>query len=119
MQYLIAILTQSINLYLLTFKDTVDYCIVYFVALKVIMEMSKLYFEAQIDESAAEVIHHHPKIKNRGRDISFSQRTLFHKFARLVYKVLRAFYCSVIFYFVPFFVWFINFAFANLAEYKG
>mmetsp|Transcript_12166 Transcript_12166/g.20508 ORF Transcript_12166/g.20508 Transcript_12166/m.20508 type:complete len:144 (-) Transcript_12166:66-497(-) len=114
MQFVISIFAQAINLYLLTYQHTVDHCIIHFVALEVIMEMSQLYLEALTDEKAKEVLHHHPKIVNRGKDIDFSKRSLFHKVARVIYKFMRAIYCSIIFYFIPFFVWFLNFAVVEL-----
>ena len=109
-------MAECINLYLLAYQHTVDHCIIHFVALEVIMEMSKLYLEALPDETMKEVLHHHVHRVNRGRDIKFSKRTPFHKFARVIYKIIRALYVSVIFYFIPFFPWFLNFA---LAEYSN
>ena len=43
----------------------------------------------------------------------FRERSLFHKIARLTYKIFRAFYVSVIFYFVPFSVLILNFFFTQ------
>lgn len=51
-------------------------------------------------------MHHQYPAKNRGRDIKFKNRSLFHKIARVVYKFMRSIYVSVIFYFVPFYIFF-------------
>jgi hypothetical protein len=44
-----------------------------------------------------------PEAKIKGRDIAFSERTCFHKIARIVYKIFRLFYIAVLFYWIPFF----------------
>ena len=66
------------------------------------MEISNMYFESLKGNKLKEIMHHAPKCVKAGDDIKFSERTLFHKVARILYKVLRAFYVSVIFYFIPF-----------------
>jgi len=48
------------------------------------------------------IMHHPPAVERRSGDISFASRSPFHKFARIFYKVMRAFYVSLVFYFVPF-----------------
>jgi len=42
-----------------------------------------------------------------------SDRTCFHKCARLIYRFLRALYVSIIFYLVPFCVFYIQYQFAT------
>uniref|UniRef100_A0A7S3IM38 Uncharacterized protein n=1 Tax=Strombidium inclinatum TaxID=197538 RepID=A0A7S3IM38_9SPIT len=118
MQYWASLLAEAINIYLLAYQHTVDHCIIHFVALEVIMEMSKLYLEALPDENIKEVLHHHVAIKNRGRDIKFAKRSGFHKFARVLYKVMRALYVAVIFYFIPYTVWFLNFWLAEVGVHS-
>lgn len=58
------------------------------------------------------VMEKSPTIKNRGKEIKFMERTTFHKLARIIYKAIRAYYVSVIFYFMPFSViylqWFMD-----------
>ena len=49
MQVVTSVYCEGINLYLLTFQHTVEHCIIHFVALEVIMEIPKLYFEALTD----------------------------------------------------------------------
>lgn len=41
-----AIFCEGINIFMLSFQNTVQYCIIHFVALEVIMEVTKLYFES-------------------------------------------------------------------------
>ena len=47
-------------------------------------------------------MHHGPVADNRANDIKFSERSCFHKIARVFYKMLRTFYVGVIFYYIPF-----------------
>ena len=99
---------------MLTFQHTVEHCIIHFVALEVIMEIPKIYVESFTDKSLQSVVHNSVHIENKGKDISFWDRSLYHKLARIVYKVSRAFYVSIIFYFVPFMTIFINFLIAEV-----
>ena len=61
LQYLIALFCEGINIYMLTFQKKVEYCIIYFVALHVIMEIPKMYFESLGDHQIKEVLHFSPK----------------------------------------------------------
>ena len=67
-----------------------------------------MYFESIQFSKLKEVMHHAPKALIKGKDIKFSERTKFHKCARIFYKLLRMQYVGVIFYFVPFSVMFIQ-----------
>jgi hypothetical protein len=72
------------------------------------MEVSNLYFESLKTNSLKELLHHPPEAEISGKDIEFSERTCFHKGARVFYKILRALQVGVIFYFVPFSVMWIQ-----------
>jgi hypothetical protein len=50
-----------------------------------------------------------PAITMRNYNIRFEDREPWHKCARIVYKVMRGIYVSVIFYFVPFMFLFMEF----------
>ena len=49
-RFLNAILCEGINIYMLSYQHTIQHCIIHFVALEVIMEVTHMYFEA-INES--------------------------------------------------------------------
>ena len=106
-QFFTAISGELINIYMLSRQVTVRYCIIYFVALKVIMEVSNLYFNSLMNLKFKEIIHQPPKVINRNRNLVFSDRSFFHKFARVFYKLVRGVYVSCIFYFIPFSVIFV------------
>ena len=75
--------------------------------LEIILELTKMYLEALRDPYMEEALENHIKAEKKGKDIKFMERNWFHKIARLIYKLIRLIYCSVIFYFVPFSVYFI------------
>jgi hypothetical protein len=102
------LLCEFVNIYMLTYQHTVQHCIIHFVALEVIMEISNMYFESLKSNKLKEIMHHAPTQVKSGKDIHFSERSCFHKFGRILYKVLRCFYVSVIFYFVPFTVMYLQ-----------
>lgn len=95
---------------MLAYQHTISHCIIHFVALEVITEISMIYFESQVGcNKLVEVMHHvHLKNDKVGREISFSERALFHKIGRLVYKVFRSIYISFFFYFFPFTILFMQ-----------
>jgi hypothetical protein len=66
------------------------------------MEVSNLYFESLKTNPLKALLHHPPEAEIKGIDIKFSERSCFHKCARVFYKILRAFQVGVIFYFIPF-----------------
>lgn len=89
-------------------QKSVHDSIVYFVQLKMISHFTHLYFHSLTDNKLCELIHHPPK--NESRKIDFSERSCTNKCARVVYKMVRAFYVSFIYYLVPFwlfiYIWF-------------
>ena len=72
-----------------------------------------MYLKSLTDEKTVELLNRPIKIYRRGSDIKFSDRPIGQKFARATYKVFRAFYASVTFYFVPFSVWYFSYMFVQ------
>jgi hypothetical protein len=107
-QVFLALYTEVINIYRLSYQHTVEHCIIHFVALEVIMELNKLYFESLKDHNLKKVMHTHVLIERKGKHITFMSRSFFHKWARVTYKLLRSIYISFVFYFVPFYIIFLN-----------
>jgi len=105
-QVFCALLAESINIILLTSQHTVDHCIIHFVALEVIMEVSSLYYESLLHNKLTKIVHHPPAVTNFNRDMNFSDRSCFHKGARVFFKIIRALYVGIIYYYVPFVVLF-------------
>jgi hypothetical protein len=105
-QALIAAAAEVICVLLLVNQAAVDECIVYFLALKVLIEVSKFYFESLLHVKFVKLVGHAPAITNHNKDIEFSERSVFHKVARLFFKVARGLFVSVFYYYYPFFVFF-------------
>ena len=74
------------------------------------MLLPKFYYNS-IKESALMEAYNGKPYYVCGSSNIFRERPLFHKIARTMYKIFRAFYVSVIFYFVPFSVLILNFFF--------
>lgn len=91
---------------MLTYQHTVEHCIIHFVALEIIIEIGKMYLESLQGNALKVILHHPPKRDLAGKDIEFKTRGCFHKFARVVYMLIRTFYVGIIFYYVPFAVLF-------------
>jgi hypothetical protein len=66
------------------------------------MEVGNLYFESLKQNHLKGVMHHPPIAEKRGDEIKFMERSCFHKFARIWYKLFRMLYVGVVFYFIPF-----------------
>ena len=60
MQVFTAVFCEMVNCYLLSFQQSVEMAIIHFVALEVILEVPKMYFEALADNALKEVLHYHP-----------------------------------------------------------
>jgi hypothetical protein len=97
-----AILCEYVNIYMLSFNHTIKDSIIHFVSLHVVMEVKNMYFESLKNSKLKEIMHHPPKHLHKGKDIVFKERPIFHKFARVIYKILRIFFVGVIFYFIPY-----------------
>ena len=72
------------------------------------MELGKMYLHDILEHNNLYVVFkEHLKVKNKGKDIRFLRdRNCFHKIARIIYKVFRGLYVSMIFYFIPYLVLF-------------
>ena len=93
---------------MLAYQQTITHSLIHFVALEVIIEFPKLYFEALVNGHLKQLLHHPAKVFKRGNEIDFWERTSFHKVARVLYKILRCFYVSVIYYFIPYTMFFVH-----------
>ena len=104
--HLINILAEILNIYMLIYQYKVDYCIIHFVALEIIVEIPGIYMSSLIDDKLKDRMFssHNLAIENKGSEINFWGREFMNKVQRCIYRVNRALYVSAIFYFCPFFV---------------
>jgi hypothetical protein len=101
-----SIICEIVNVYLLTYQHTVEHCIIHFVALEIIVEIGKMYLESLQGNALKAIMHKPPAREKNGKDIEMSDRSCFHKVARVFYVTIRTFYVGIIFYYVPFAVLF-------------
>ena len=95
---------------MLAYQRTVEKCIIHFVALKVIVEIPTLYAGTIQDDKMYERIFKNQttlSVTNQGARM-WSSRSLLSKIERMIYKFHRSIYVSVLFYFGPFLVPFIQ-----------
>jgi hypothetical protein len=104
--YLINICAEVMNIYMLLYQYKVDYCIIHFVALEIIVEIPGIYMNALIDDNlkARMFSSHQLEVTNKGSEIQFSERSFLNKIERCIYRINRSIYVSIIFYFCPFIV---------------
>ena len=98
----INIMAEVINLYLLTYQHNVEHCIIHFVALEVIVEIPHILMGSLTNDKLKSRIwkkFHNLQVTNKGRDFVFSKRGLVNKMGRVLYRMARGFYVSVLFYF--------------------
>lgn len=111
-QVSLATICEFINLFMLTYQHTIAHCIIHFVAFKIVVDLSNIYFESLMNTKLKVIVEHQyqPEMddeyreKNKKTRDIFSERTCFHKIARLIYKVYRCMFVSLNFYFTPFIV---------------
>ena len=96
--------------------DTVDACVVNYIKFKMAIELPAMFYNALADSAIKKVFQFKVKRMNRGKDISFAKRSLFHKVARILYKVFRSLYIGIMFYMSPFFVYAIIYQFGQNSE---
>lgn len=76
-----ALFCECINITLLTYQHTTDHCIIHFVALEVIMDVSNFYAEAMMENKLKEFVEEAPKpvrdklVKVEGTDDEWREMT--------------------------------------------
>ena len=103
-QSLISVFNLAIGVILLTFQHSINHAIVHFIALHVVNEVAEFYYEslAANNHLMHNFSQYYPHVETKGSDIKFSERSCFHKLARVIYRTFRLGYVSIVFYFVPF-----------------
>ena len=104
--YLVSLSAEILNIYMLTYQHTVEHCIIHFVALEVLVEIPHIYMNSLVEDQLRVRVfenNKHLHVTNRGKYICFwNDRNLVSKIQRIVYRLHRALYVSIIFYFAPF-----------------
>ena len=113
MQFTIALLTEIINLILITGQKSVIDCIMNFVALKVISEIDDIYLGAMRDPILESIASDNggdwtPKVIYGW--VPFEERTIVNKLLFVLLKINKLIYNGFYFYFFPFTVLVLNYA---------
>jgi len=90
-----------LNIYCLVTQPILELVIVHAVALKIITELPGIYMSSlNADHLKTRIFGNgHLHIVNKGSEIKFWERDLSNKVFRLIYKIIRALFCSCVFYF--------------------
>jgi hypothetical protein len=102
-----------LNIIKLADFDSVEQCVKDYITFKMAIEIPSMFYNALADKAIKKVFEFPVQRKNRGRDIKFMERTTFHKCARILYKVFRSLYVSLLFYMSPFLVYAIIYTFGD------
>jgi len=98
----INIFAEGLNLFQLLFWSSVEYTIVYFVALAILIHIPKIYMQCLMDDKLKDKLFDdftELNVVNAGRDIKWEKRSTCNKIGRVMYRMHRALYVAVIFYF--------------------
>lgn len=106
-QFFIGIVCMIMNIIMLADQETVKETLLDFVKLGVIIEFPKLLFEALVDNPLKELMEHPIKIVKPGRENIFWERTYFHMFGRMIYKLCRLVH-TILYYMLPYAIFIVH-----------
>jgi len=107
MQFFGGLIAEATNLFMLATRETVEYCITFFVAFHVLTAIDNIYAEGLSDFNLREAVEKPLVYKRKTKEIKFIKRSCHHKVIRVVFKVLNFLYNGMYYYFTPFVVNFI------------
>ena len=94
---------ELLNIYLLSYQKTVDFCIAYFVSFKILLKLPGYFGGSLVEDKLKAKIFEEMKVlkyEKKGSEINFwKDRDALNKIMRLQYKFNRMCYIGVIFYF--------------------
>jgi len=112
-------LAEITNLFMLSTRTTVEYCIMYFVAFHVLTAIDNIYAEGVCDFALLHAVKEPLKFKTLPRDVMWSTRTWKNKIMYVGLRIVQFLYNCGYYYYLPFIVNFIPYFFAgDPAEHK-
>lgn len=96
------IAAEFLNLFMLLYQHTVEHAIIHFVALEIIVEIPHIYMHSLLDDQLKERIfkdNHALHVHNKASDIPWNSRSGSNKAGKCMYRLYRALYVAIIFYF--------------------
>ena len=110
MQCLGGIIAEATNIFMLATRETIEYCIMFFVAFHVLTSIDNIYAESLFDFTLREALEKPLIYTNKGKTVAFRKRSILHMGIYCVRKVLYFLYNSFYYYFTPFVVNFIPYS---------
>lgn len=106
-------LAECTNLFMLSTRSSIEYCITFFVAFHVLCAIDNIYAEGISTLELIEAVEKPLLYAANATEMDFWKRGCMNKVQRLVWKVLNFLYNSVYYYYTPFLVNFIPYFFAG------
>ena len=103
-------LAECTNFLMMAKRETVEYCITFFVAFHVLSAIDNIYAHSLSGFSLHHVCKEPLVFKRQPKDIEFGSRSTLDKFMRAVCVVMTFCYNSFYYYFMPYIVNFIPYA---------
>lgn len=113
-QYLVSVYCEIATTIVMVFASEVYQEIVIVLIIAVAIKLPDMYFQSFSNNELKKVCDEELKVVVRGRFLPFSSRSSLNKVARMVYRVLRTLYVSLIYYFIPFAVLSLTFFMARI-----
>jgi hypothetical protein len=113
MQMLGGFLAEITNLFMLSTRTTVEYCLTFFVAFHILTAIDNIYAEGVCDFALLTAVHEPLHFKKKPGEIKFGERSFQHKSIYVGLKCVQFFYNSVYYYYLPFTINFLPYFFAG------
>lgn len=85
-----------------------------YVSMYIVIDLLPTYFSSAINKDKYNILReimddsNAPKIINRRKDMKFADRDSMNKVFRVIFKMSRAIFVSVIYYFIPFALFYVS-----------
>ena len=104
---------EIMNLLMCASRSSVHVIITFFVAVHALSAIDKIYLESVADMDLLETIEEPLHYKRKTKDVTFESRPWSYKIVYVVWQVFDLLYNSVYYYYLPFFVNFVPYFFAE------
>lgn len=113
MQMVGGFFAEITNLFMLSTRTTVEFCIVFFVAFHVLTAIDNIYAEGVCDFALLSAVEEPLHFKKKPSEIKWAERSWQNKVIYLGLKCVQFFYNSAYYYYLPFVINFIPYFFAG------
>lgn len=110
---------EMTNLFMLATRDTVEFCITFFVAFHVLTAIDNIYAEGVCDFVLLSAIHEPLHFKRKPKDVLWIKRSCGHKAIFVLLWLVQFFYNAVYYYYLPFAINFVPYLVPGNPADKG